>query len=101
MELQGKISFLTGAATGIGRATAELFAREGADVYLADINEEAGKLAEAEIRASGLRATFVPVDVSDEGSVRDALVGVRNAAGRLDCAVNCAAVTVQGARNRT
>jgi NAD(P)-dependent dehydrogenase (short-subunit alcohol dehydrogenase family) len=101
MELESKVAFVTGAATGIGRATAELFAREGADVYLADINEEAGKLAEAEVRALGLRATFVPVDVSDDGSVRDALAQVGSEAGRLDCAVNCAAVTVQGARNRT
>src|SRR5271169_817771 len=101
VELEGKSAFLTGAATGIGRATAELFAREGANVYLADINEEAGELAETEIRALGLRVTFVPVDVTDEASVRDALARVGSEAGRLDCAVNCAAVTVQGARNRT
>jgi NAD(P)-dependent dehydrogenase (short-subunit alcohol dehydrogenase family) len=101
MELEGKSAFLTGAATGIGRATAELFAREGADVYLADINEEAGKLAESEIRQLGLRATFLRTDVTDGDSVREALAEVASSAGRLDCAVNCAAVTVQGARNRT
>ncbi|EFC86775.1 SDR family NAD(P)-dependent oxidoreductase [Parafrankia sp. EUN1f] len=101
MELEGKSAFLTGAATGIGRAVAELFAREGANVYVADINEEAGKLAETEIRALGLSVTFVRVDVTDEASVRDGLAQVGSEAGRLDCAVNCAAVTVQGARNRT
>ncbi len=101
MELEGKVAFLTGAATGIGRATAELFAREGADVYLADINEEAGKVAEAEIRALGLRASFIRADVTDEDSMRDALAQVGSQAGRLDCAVNCAAVTLKGARNRT
>jgi NAD(P)-dependent dehydrogenase (short-subunit alcohol dehydrogenase family) len=101
MELEGKIAFLTGAATGIGRATAELFAREGADVYLADINEEAGKAAETEIRALGLRASFIRADVTDADSMRDALGQVTSQAGGLDCAVNCAAVTIKGARNRT
>ena len=101
MELEGKVAFLTGAATGIGRATAELFAREGANVFMTDINESAGKLAQDEIQALGLKATFIAADVSAEEQVAEALAQVRAAAGRLDCAVNYAAVSIKGARHAT
>lgn len=101
MELEGKVAFLTGAATGIGRATAELFAREGANVFMTDINESAGKLAQDEIQGLGLKATFIAADVSDEEQIAEALAQVRAAAGRLDCAVNYAAVSIKGARNAT
>lgn len=98
MELEGKVAFLTGAATGIGRATAELFAREGANVFLTDVNESAGKLAQEEIQSLGLSATFIAADVSDEDQISEALAQVVATAGRLDCAVNYAAVTVKGTR---
>src|SRR5437016_12991212 len=64
MRLQGKSALITGGASGIGRATARLFAREGAAVAIADLNKTAGNSLVDEIRNNGGRALFTPVDVS-------------------------------------
>lgn len=63
-QLEGKIAVITGAASGIGRASALLFAREGASVVLTDINESAGHNAASEITQCGGRAIFEPGDVT-------------------------------------
>ena len=63
-QLDGKIALITGAASGIGRATALLFAREGASVVLTDINKSEGKAVAAEITQSGGRAIFEAGDVT-------------------------------------
>ena len=63
-QLNGKIALITGAASGIGRTTALLFAREGASVVLTDINESAGHAVAAEIKSQGGRAIFEPGDVT-------------------------------------
>ncbi len=63
-QLHGKIAVVTGAASGIGRATALLFAREGASVVLTDVNESAGHAAAGEITRHGGRAIFEPADVT-------------------------------------
>jgi NAD(P)-dependent dehydrogenase (short-subunit alcohol dehydrogenase family) len=63
-QLDGKIAVITGAASGIGRATALLFAREGASVVLTDINESAGQTVANEIAQHGGRAIFEPGDVT-------------------------------------
>ena len=63
-QLHGKIAVVTGAASGIGRATALLFAREGASVVLTDVNESAGHAAAGEITKHGGRAIFEPADVT-------------------------------------
>jgi NAD(P)-dependent dehydrogenase (short-subunit alcohol dehydrogenase family) len=63
-QLDGKIALVTGAASGIGRATALLFAREGASVVLADINDSAGRAVAAEMTRNGGRAIFEPADVT-------------------------------------
>ncbi len=66
-QLQGKTALITGAASGIGRTTALLFAREGASVLLTDINESAGRTVAAEITQDGGRAIFEPGDVTIAG----------------------------------
>ena len=98
MELEGKIAFITGGATGIGRATGELFAQEGAEVWIADLNEELGRATTEEISSSGGMARFVRVDVSDPDDMAAAVAQATASSGRLDCAVNCAAVTHTGKR---
>lgn len=83
-RLQGKTAFVTGAASGIGRATASLFAREGACVVLLDIAEEAGAAAADEIVASGGKARFIRTDVTSDESVAAAFeAGIREY-GRID-----------------
>lgn len=72
-RLLGKTAFITGAASGIGRASAVRFAEEGAAVAIADIDERAGTALEDSIRASGGRSRFVRTDVTEEASVRQAI----------------------------
>jgi 2-hydroxycyclohexanecarboxyl-CoA dehydrogenase len=69
MRFDGKTAVVTGAASGIGRATAEAFAKAGAHVLLADINQEAGEAAAAALRAQERRADFFRVDITDAQSI--------------------------------
>ena len=70
MRLEGKVSLLTGAGSGIGRATALLFAREGSRVVVADISREKGEQSVDMIKSSGGDAAFVQVDVSKSNEVQ-------------------------------
>jgi NAD(P)-dependent dehydrogenase (short-subunit alcohol dehydrogenase family) len=92
MRLSGKSAIVTGAAHGIGRAIAELFAEEGASVVVADIDDAAGEAVAAALRVRGLQASFQHVDVSSEADVPTV---VRCAAdmngGKIDILVNNAA----------
>ncbi|MBD9624695.1 SDR family oxidoreductase [Ensifer sp. ENS06] len=92
-RLSGKITLITGAASGIGRETARLFAREGAFVFLADIDAEKGRAAATEI---GDAAQFVPLNVTDEDSWTAALEAVVRRAGQLDVLVNSAGIWTDG-----
>src|SRR5262249_45301703 len=89
MRLTDKIAIVTGAAHGIGKAIAALFAAEGAWVLVADLDDPAGEASVAAIRAGGGRAAFRHVDVADEAQVAAA---VRQAAeaggGRIDVLCN-------------
>jgi len=87
--LEGKVALVTGAASGIGRATATLFAGEGAHVVASDINAEAGATT---VAALGGDALFVPVDVRDDHAVRALVERTTSEHGRLDIAANCAGV---------
>jgi NAD(P)-dependent dehydrogenase (short-subunit alcohol dehydrogenase family) len=88
----GKVAFVTGAANGIGRATALAFAREGADVVAADISEAGNRETARMIEELGRRAHAVPCDVTRSGDVEAALDGAIEAFGRLDFAFNNAGV---------
>ncbi len=69
MNLNGKTAVVTGAASGIGLATAEVFAKAGASVILADISDDKARDAADQLRARGLKATHAHVDVASDGSI--------------------------------
>lgn len=85
--LAGQVALVTGAARGMGEATAVAFAAAGARVVVADVDEAAGRAV-----ASAVDGLFVTADVADEDSVRAMVAACLDTYGRLDCAVNNAAV---------
>lgn len=85
-QLQGRVALITGGANGIGAATAERFAREGASIVLVDLASGEG-LAE-KIRAGGGQARFIRTDVSNEANVEEAVAVAIETFGRLDILVN-------------
>ena len=95
MELNGKTAFITGGASGLGRATAENFINAGANVMVFDLNAKAAKKAAAEL---GDKATWAAGDVADEASVKKAVAGTREAFGDLHININSAGI---GAAART
>jgi len=92
MLLDTKVAIVTGAAQGIGRACAERLAKEGAKVIVADVNEEAGAAAAAEIGAAGREAIFHACDVSERLDVHNLVAAAVAAFGRIDVLVNNAGV---------
>jgi NAD(P)-dependent dehydrogenase (short-subunit alcohol dehydrogenase family) len=96
MQLEGKRAVITGAATGIGAATARMFAREGAQVVVADLNEQAGHGTVAEIRAQGGTAHFVRTDVTKESDVEALMRNAAEALGGLDVLFNNAGAQRSG-----
>ena len=92
MRLKDKVAVITGAASGMGAATAKLFAREGAKVVLADLMEDEGAAVAAEIAADGGEARFRKLDVTSEAEW-DALVAeTLSAYGKLDILINSAGI---------
>jgi len=87
-RLQDKVVVITGGASGIGRAAAGLFAREGAKVVFGDVKEEAGRAVEAELAAAGLDVAFTPTDVSKEEDMRRLIDGAVDRHVRLDVIYN-------------
>ena len=81
-KLDGRVAIVTGAATGLGRGIALLYAAEGADVAILDRNGPGAATVAEAIRAVGRRSTSVQVDVSDEASVKAAIAAAIEAMGR-------------------
>lgn len=94
MKLKDKVAIITGAASGIGRATAELFAEKGAKVVVADINSAEGERTVSKIRAQGGEARFVLADISKETDAKRICEEAVKAYGRIDILVNNAAAFV-------
>lgn len=91
-QLAGKCAIITGGASGIGRATVELFAEEGAMVVIADINQEAGQAAADAVNARGGTAVFVHCDVTRAGDCQRVVDAAVEQFGRLDILFNNAGV---------
>jgi len=96
MRLDGKITLITGAAAGIGRASAKLFASHGAMVGLIDINEAGGNSAADEIKTAGGQALFIKADVSNAEDVQRAVEAVNDTFGGLDILYNNAGGATPG-----
>jgi NAD(P)-dependent dehydrogenase (short-subunit alcohol dehydrogenase family) len=95
-DLRGKLALVTGAASGIGRATARALARAGADLWVCDINEAELEAAAAEIRAEGRRVEKRRVDVSQREEMRALAAEIHATDRALDILVNNAGVAVGG-----
>jgi 3-oxoacyl-[acyl-carrier protein] reductase len=93
LRFENKVVMVTGGAAGIGRVTAENFAREGARIAICDVNPEAG---EAAAKALGAEASFEQVDVASTAAVSSWVEGVFDKYGQIDVLVNNAGITRDG-----
>ena len=94
MRLKQKVAIVTGGASGIGKATAELFAQEGAKVVVADWNKEAGVQTASTLSNAGHNALYCFADVSKSQDVEVLVQTTVNHYGKLDVLVNNAAVQI-------
>jgi 3-hydroxybutyrate dehydrogenase len=93
-SLEGKVALITGAASGLGKAIAELYAKHGAAVAIADINQQAADAAAAEIVAAGGKAIGIAMDVTDEAAVNAGTDKAVEAFGALDILISNAGVQI-------
>ena len=92
MRLANKVALITGAASGIGRETALLFANEGATIVAVDVNDDAGREVVAEIEAAGGHATYVHADISVAADCQAMVRHAEETFGRLDVLFNNAGI---------
>jgi len=92
-DLKGKVILVTGAASGIGRATAEAFATSGAHLVLADLNAAAGQQLAQQLAGKGTRVISVPVDVSSREQCFELVQSIRKTFGQLHVAFNNAGIS--------
>jgi 3-hydroxybutyrate dehydrogenase len=93
-RLEGKSAIVTGAASGIGREIARIYAREGAQVAIADLNADAANATAAEIRAAGGKAIGVAMDVTSEEGVNAGVAATVSAFGGVDILVSNAGIQI-------
>jgi len=91
-KLQDKVAIITGGASGIGAATAELFVAEGAKVVLVDLNEEKGQAFAAQLQAGGAEAIFIKANVTDENEVAAIYHITLETFGKVDVLFNNAGI---------
>ena len=96
-RLKTKRALITGGAQGIGFAIAETFSREGAVIYVADVNSDLGLSAAANLNKSGADATFVSLDVGDDANWKQVIEQVTGELGGLDILVNNAGINIRKA----
>ncbi len=93
MNVEGSTFFITGGGSGLGAACARLFAENGGNVLIADVQEQASQKLAAEL---GSRAKFMRTDVTDEASVQNALEAAKQQFGGVQVAINCAGIASAG-----
>lgn len=93
--LSGQVALVTGAANGIGRATAQAFAQQGVKVVVSDVDTKGGEATVELIRAAGGDATFIRCDVTRDAEVKALVAGTVAAYGRLDYAFNNAGIEIE------
>ena len=94
MQLQDKVAFITGSASGIGKEIAIVFAQQGAKIVIADLNKEAADATAAELQATGAQAIGVAVDVTSEDQVNAAVEEAAAAFGGIDILVSNAGIQI-------
>jgi NAD(P)-dependent dehydrogenase (short-subunit alcohol dehydrogenase family) len=87
-RLEGKVAVITGAASGMGRATAVRFAGEGANIVIADLNADGGQAAVRECKENGGNAVFQMTDVTSDTAIKSAIARAVNEYGKLDIMFN-------------
>ena len=98
MSFSGQVALVTGAANGIGRATAQAFASEGLKVVVSDVDVAGGEQTVDLIRQAGGEALLVPCDVTRDAEVQALMTSVIEAYGRLDYAFNNAGIEIEKGR---
>jgi len=96
MRFKDKVALITGGAGGIGRAIALAFAREGADIVIADVNQEEAEKTAGDIEALGRKSLPIPMDVTNYAKVEEALNKILDKFGKVDILVNNAGITKDG-----
>ncbi len=92
MRLNEKVAIVTGAGSGIGRASAKLFAKEGAKIIVADVNNKGGEETVAAIKAGGDEAIFVRADVTVASEVEHLVKAGKDKFGKINILLNCAGI---------
>lgn len=95
-SLHNKVAFITGAGSGIGEAIARLFAKQGAQVIIADLRLDAAERVAAEIKAEGGQAQPQELDVANTSQVQEAFAAIARQYGRIDISVNNAGISHVG-----